>query len=73
MNIELAEFANFFDIFCLTVILISALFSLKGGLLKNLLNLVKWIVVVLVLKYSFDYLRVPFKNTLDLSHTLKDI
>ena len=42
MNIELAEFANFFDIFCLTVILISALFSLKGGLLKNLLNLVKW-------------------------------
>jgi membrane protein required for colicin V production len=73
MNIELAEFANFFDIFCLTVILISALFSLKGGLLKNLLNLVKWIVVVLVLKYSFDYLRVPFKNTLDLSPTLTDI
>ena len=72
MNIELAEFANFFDIFCLTVILISALFSLKGGLLKNLLNLVKWIDY-LVLKYSFDYLRVPFKNTLDLSPTLTDI
>ena len=73
MNIELAEFANFFDIFCLTIILLSALFSLKSGLLKNLLNLVKWIVVILALKYSFDYLRVPFINALDLSPTLTDI
>ncbi len=73
MNIELAEFANFFDIFCIIVILLSALFSLKGGLLKNLLNLIKWVLVILVIKYSFDYLRVPFNNALDLSPTLTDI
>ena len=73
MNMELTEFTNFFDIFCLTIILLSALFSFKGGLLKNLLNLVRWIIVILVLKYSFDYLRVPFNSTLDLSPALTDI
>ena len=73
MNIDLAEFANFFDIFCLIIILASALLSLKAGLLKNLLNLAKWIALITVLKYSFGYLRVPFKEALNLSPTLIDI
>ena len=73
MNIELAEFANFFDIFCLIIIVASALLSLKAGLLKNLLNLAKWIALITVLKYSFGYLRVPFKEALNLSPTLIDI
>ena len=53
MNIDLAEFANFFDIFCLIIIVASALLSLKAGLLKNLLNLTKWIALITILKYSF--------------------
>ena len=73
MNIDLAEFANFFDIFCLIIIIASALLSLKAGLLKNLLNLAKWIVVITVMKYSFGYLRIPFKEALNLSPTLIDI
>ena len=73
MNIDLAEFANFFDIFCLIIIIASALLSLKAGLLKNLLNLAKWIALITVLKYSFGYLRVPFKEALNLSSTLIDI
>ena len=73
MNIDLAEFANFFDIFCLIIIIASALLSLKAGLLKNLLNLAKWIALMTVLKYSFGYLRVPFKEALNLSPTLIDI
>ena len=73
MNIDLAEFANFFDIFCLVIIMASALLSLKAGLLKNLLNLTKWIALITILKYSFGYLRVPFKEALNLSPTLIDI
>ena len=73
MNIDLAEFANFFDIFCLIIIIASALLSLKAGLLKNLLNLAKWIALITLIKYSFGYLRVPFKEALNLSPTLIDI
>ena len=73
MNVDLAEFANFFDIICLIIITASALLSLKAGLLKNLLNLAKWIALITLLKYSFGYLRAPFKETLNLSPTLIDI
>ena len=73
MNIEFINFLNVFDIFSLIIIIFSALFSLKGGLMTSLLNLVKWILLVIVLKYSFKYLRVPFTDALDLSPTLTDI
>ena len=73
MNIEFIDFINVFDIFSLIIIIFSALFSLKGGLITSLLNLIKWILLVLVLKYSFNYLRAPFANALDLSSTLTDI
>ena len=73
MNIDLAEFANFFDIFCLIIIIASALLSFKAGLLRNLLNLAKWIALITVLKYSFGYLRIPFKEALNLSSTLIDV
>ena len=73
MNIEFTNLLNVFDIFSLIIIIFSALFSLKGGLITSLLNLIKWILLVLVLKYSFNYLRAPFANALDLSSTLTDI
>jgi len=73
MNIDLVEFANLFDIFCLIIIIASALLSLKAGLLRNLLNLAKWIALITLLKYSFGYLRAPFKEALNLSPTLIDI
>ena len=73
MNIELIDFLNIFDIFSLIIIIFSALFSLKGGLMTSILNLIKWILLVIVLKYSFNYLRVPFTDALDLSPTLTDI
>ena len=73
MNIKFIDFLNVFDIFSLIIIIFSALFSLKGGLMTSLLNLIKWIILVLVLKYSFNYLRVPFADSLELSPTLTDI
>ena len=73
MNIEFIDFLNVFDIFSLIIIIFSALFSLKGGLVTSLLNLIKWILLVLVLKYSFNYLRVPFTYALNLSPTITDI
>ena len=73
MNIEFTNFLNVFDIFSLIIIIFSALLSLKGGLITSLLNLIKWILLVFVLKYSFNYLRVPFTNALDFSPTLTDI
>ena len=73
MNLVLAEFLNIFDIFCLIIIFLSAVFSLKSGLLKNLLNLGKWIVLITTIRYSFDYLRVPFNDALGMSPTLIDI
>ena len=73
MNIKFIDFLNVFDIFSLIIIIFSGLFSLKGGLMASLLNLTKWILLVLVLKYSFNYLRVPFADALDLSPTLTDI
>jgi len=73
MNIEFTNFLNVFDIFSLIIIIFSALFSLKGGLIASLLNLIKWILLVFVLKYSFNYLRVPFTNALELSPTLTDV
>ena len=54
-------------------IIASALLSLKAGLLKNLLNLAKWIASITLIKYSFGYLRIPFKEVLNLSPTLIDI
>ena len=73
MNLELSQFLNIFDIFCLIIIFLSALFSLKSGLLKNLLNLTKWIFLIVAIRYSFDFLRVPFNDALGLSPTLIDI
>ena len=73
MNIEFIDLLNVFDIFALIIIIFSALFSLKGGLLTSLFNLIKWLLLVLVLKHSFNYLRVPFADALDLSPTLTDI
>ena len=73
MNIEFTQFLNVFDIFSLIIIIISALFSLKGGLINSLLNLIKWILLALAIKYSFNYLRDPFTDALDLSPTLIDI
>ena len=73
MSIEITNFLNIFDIFCLIIIMCSALFSLKGGLITSLLNLIKWILLVLSLKYSFNYLRDPFTDVLNLSPTLIDI
>ena len=73
MNIEFIDFLNVFDIFSLIIIVFSAVFSLKGGLVSSLLNLIKWILLAIILKYSFNYLRVPFTDALDLSPTLTDI
>ena len=73
MNFGFIDFLNVFDIFSLIIIIFSALFSLKGGLMTSILNLIKWILLVLVLKYSFNYLRVPFTDALNLSPTITDI
>lgn len=71
-NYELTDLINFFDIFILIIILISTFVSFKNGLIKSVFNLVKWIIIILLIKYSFVILR-PFYDVYITNSTLADI
>ena len=45
MNLDLAQLLNPYDLIFLLVILVSFIFGVKNGLIKSLLNLIKWIVI----------------------------
>ena len=73
MSIELSQFQNVFDIFFLSIITLSTLFSLKNGLIKSIFNLLKWLVIIYSIRISFVYLRDPFDDFLGSWSGLTDI
>ena len=72
MNLDLAQLLNPYDLIFLLVILVSFIFGVKNGLIKSLLNLIKWIVIFYLIKTCFDILR-PFFDQYILNKTLSDI
>ena len=72
MNLDLAQLLNPYDLIFLLVILVSFIFGVKNGLIKSLLNLIKWIVIFYLIKNCFDILR-PFFDQYILNQTLSDI
>ena len=60
MNINFSLFLNPFDIAFLITIFISFFFGLKNGLIKSLLNLIKWIIIFYLIKNCFIFLRPIF-------------
>ena len=72
MKLDLAQLLNPYDLIFLLVILVSFIFGVKNGLIKSLLNLIKWIVIFYFIKNCFDVLR-PFFDQYILNQTLSDI
>ena len=50
MNLDLAQLLNPYDLIFLLVILVSFIFGVKNGLIKSLLNLIKWIIIFYLIK-----------------------
>ncbi len=72
MNINFEQFLNAFDIIFLTVIVISVFFGVKNGLLKSLLNFIKWIIIFYFIKNCFEILR-PIFDSFITNKSLSDI
>lgn len=72
MSINFNQFLNTFDIFFLVIIFISFLFGIKNGLIKSLLNLIKWVIIFYTIKKSFTILR-SFLDPFITNQTLSDI
>ena len=53
MNLALTQLLNPYDLIFLLVILVSFVFGVKNGLIKSLLNLIKWIVIFYLIKNEF--------------------
>ena len=62
MNIDFSNFLNIYDLSFLTVLIISFLLGIKNGILKSLLNLIKWIIIFYSVKYSFGTLGSVFSE-----------
>ena len=72
MNLDFTQLMNPYDLIFLLVILVSFIFGVKNGLIKSLLNLIKWIIIFYLIKNCFDILR-PFFDQYILNQTLSDI
>tara|TARA_B100001029_G_C15048851_1_gene449187 strand:- start:1422 stop:1946 length:525 start_codon:yes stop_codon:yes gene_type:complete len=71
-RINIADFMNVFDIIFIIICLISIFFAAKNGLIKSFFNLIKWIMIIYVLKNIFIYLRPVFDQYIP-NQTIADI
>ena len=71
-RINISDFLNVFDIIFIIVCLISIFFSIKSGLIKSFFNLVKWIIIIYIIKNIFFYLRPIFDQYIP-NQTIADI
>ncbi len=72
MNINFNQFINIFDIIFIITVTISFFFGVKNGLIKSLLNVIKWIIIFYLIKSCFKLLR-PIFDTYIFNQTLSDI
>ena len=71
-RIEITDFLNFFDIVFIIICIISIFFAVKHGLIKSFFNLIKWILIIYIIKNIFIYAR-PIFDTYITNQTIADI
>ena len=71
-RINIEDFLNVFDILFIIISLISLFFAVKNGLVKSFFNLLKWILIIYIIKNIFFYLRPIFDNYIA-NQTIADI
>ena len=71
-RINISDFLNVFDIVFIIICLISLFFAIKSGLIKSFFNLVKWIIIIYIIKNIFFYLRPIFDQYIP-NQTIADI
>ncbi len=63
---------NIFDILFIAASFISLFLAIKNGFIKSILNLFKWLLIIYIVKNSFNHLR-PFLDNYIQNQTLADI
>ena len=63
---------NVFDILFIIASFISLFLAIKNGFIKSILNLIKWLLLIYIIKNSFSHLR-PFLDNYIQNQTLSDI
>ena len=63
---------NIFDILFILAIIVSLFLAIKNGFIKSILNLIKWLLIIYIIKNSFSHLR-PFLDNYIQNQTLSDI
>ena len=71
-RIDISDFLNIFDIFFIIICLISIFFAIKNGLIKSFFNLLKWIMIIYIIKNIFFYLRPIFDEYIN-NQTIADV
>ena len=71
-DFDYSNFLNVFDIIVLFIVFLSVFFALKNGLIKSIFNLLKWALIILLIKFSFEPLR-PFIDLYINNSTIADI
>ena len=71
-RINISDFLNVFDIVFIIICLLSISFAIKSGLIKSFINLVKWILIIYIIKNIFFYLR-PLFDTHIPNQTIADV
>ena len=63
---------NIFDILFILAIIVSLFLAIKNGFIKSILNLIKWLLIIYIIKHSFTYLR-PLLDNYIKNQTFADI
>ena len=63
---------NIFDILFIIASFISLFLAIKNGFIKSILNLIKWLLIIYIIKNSFSHLR-PFLDNYIQNQTLADV
>ncbi len=63
---------NVFDIIFIIASFISLFLAIKNGFIKSILNLLKWLLIIYIIKNSFSHLRPLLDNYIQ-NQTLSDI
>ena len=71
-RINISDFLNVFDFIFIITCLISIFFAIKNGLIKSFFNLIKWIIIIYIIKNVFFYLRPIFDQYIP-NQTMADV
>ena len=67
-----SDYLNVFDIMVIFIIFLSIIFAFKNGLIKSIFNLSKWILIIFLIRFSFEPMR-PFIDKYINNSTIADI